>query len=89
MVVGWNVGVIEHPMASVTSPLDDFVVPPFPVRRFTVEEYRRLGESGVLGEKDRVELLEGWIVPKLIHNPPHDAAMELAQAALAARLPPS
>lgn len=74
-------------MTRVASTIEDFAPPPFPVRRFTVEEYRRLGESGVLGEDDRVELLEGWIVPKMIHNPPHDAAVELAQAALQARLP--
>ncbi len=35
-----------------------------PLRRrsFTVEEYHRIGEAGVLGEDDRVELIEGEIV---------------------------
>ena len=27
--------------------------------RFTVDEYHRLGEVGILGEDDRVELLDG------------------------------
>jgi hypothetical protein len=31
-------------------------------RRFTVEEYHRMGRSGILGEDDRVELVEGEIV---------------------------
>ncbi len=31
---------------------------PFPVRRFSVAEYRQLGASGVLTENDRVELLD-------------------------------
>jgi Uma2 family endonuclease len=31
-------------------------------RHFTVEEYYRMGETGILGEDDRVELLEGEIV---------------------------
>ena len=31
-------------------------------RRFTVDEYRRMGEAGILGEDDRVELLDGEIV---------------------------
>lgn len=31
-------------------------------RLFTVEEYHRMGESGILREDDRVELLEGEIV---------------------------
>lgn len=31
-------------------------------RRFTVDEYHRMGETGILDEDDRVELLEGAIV---------------------------
>lgn len=46
-----------------------------------------MAEAGVLREEDRVELLEGWIVPKMIRNPKHDAVVGLAHAALAARLP--
>lgn len=32
------------------------------VRLFTVAEYHRMAEAGILGEDDRVELLEGEIV---------------------------
>lgn len=63
--------------------------PPLPARRFTVEEYHRMGEAGILTEADRVELLEGWIVEKMIHRPPHDAVIELTDAALRAVLPPA
>jgi len=31
-------------------------------RRFTIEEYHRMGEVGILSEDDRVELIEGEIV---------------------------
>jgi Uma2 family endonuclease len=48
---------------------------PIPLRRFTVEEYHRLGQSGVLGPEDRVELLEGWIVEKMNHRPAHGFAV--------------
>jgi Uma2 family endonuclease len=50
-------------------------IPPVPVRRFTVEEYHKLGELGVLTENDRVELIHGWIVPKMVLNPPHNYAV--------------
>jgi Uma2 family endonuclease len=56
----------------ITDRPDSSVMPRWPVRRFTVEEYRTLVESGVLEEDDRIELLQGWIVPKMTHNPPHD-----------------
>lgn len=62
-------------------------VPPYPVWRFTVAEYHRLLETGILGEDDDVELLEGWIVPKMTRSPAHDVAIELVDAALRAVLP--
>jgi len=60
---------------------------PFVPRLFTVEEYHRLGEVGVLTEDDRVELLEGVITPKMVHNPPHDGTLQLVEEALRRRLP--
>jgi Uma2 family endonuclease len=33
-----------------------------PRRLFTVDEYHRMGEAGILGEDERVELIEGEIV---------------------------
>lgn len=35
---------------------------PLAVRRFTVDEYHRMAEAGILHEDDRVELLDGQIV---------------------------
>ena len=32
--------------------------------RFTVDEYHRLGEAGILGEDDRVELLNGDLITR-------------------------
>lgn len=64
-----------------------FQIPPFPVRRFTVDEYHCMIQVGILTEDDDVELLEGWIVPKTPHNPLHDAVIDQAQESLQAVLP--
>ena len=61
--------------------------PPVPDRRFTVEEYRRMGAAGVLDEDDRVELLEGWIVPKMNRSPLHDAHIECVDGCLIRLIP--
>ncbi len=55
------------------------VVPPVPVRRFTVVEYHEMIRAGILGEDDDVELLEVWIVPKMPRNPAHDALIAWVQ----------
>jgi Uma2 family endonuclease len=61
---------------------------PFPVHRWTVEQYRALGEAGVLTEDDPVELLEGLIVPKMNLNPRHSMTVQAAHEVLRGRLPP-
>lgn len=45
-------------------------------RRFTVEEYARMGEAGVFPPGERVELLEGEIFPMSPHNRPHSYRLE-------------
>jgi Uma2 family endonuclease len=46
-----------------------------PLYRFTVAQYHRMTELGILTANDRVELLHGWILCKMPRNPPHDAAV--------------
>ena len=68
------------PTASVAPPTGE-------LRRFTVPEYHRMAEIGVLSEDDQVELIEGWIVYKMTRNPPHDVAVALATTTLIRLLP--
>src|SRR5258708_30874336 len=56
--------------------------------RFTVEQYHRMIDGGALTENDRVELLEGWIVLKKPHNPPHDSSIWNCQTLLLSKLMP-
>lgn len=44
---------------------------PVPHRLFTVDEYYRMAEVGILGPDERVELLEGEIVPMNPIGSPH------------------
>jgi Uma2 family endonuclease len=77
-------------MPVVTPPATEAArLPPGSQYRFTVKQYRQMMETGVLTTNDRTELLEGWIVEKMTHNPPHDAAVDLAQGILRAMLPPA
>jgi Uma2 family endonuclease len=64
-----------------------FQVPPFPVRRFTVAEYHHMIQTGMLAEDEPVELLEGWIVPKMPRNPPHDGTIQAADKVIGRHLP--
>lgn len=74
-------------MSTIALPLvDPFQLPPGPVWRFSVDDYHRLIASGILDEDDRVELLEGWIVPKMPHNPPHDGTIQLVSEQIRSRL---
>ncbi len=45
-------------------------------RRFTVDEYHKMIEAGILNDEDKVELLEGYVVEKMPRNPPHDVAIQ-------------
>jgi Uma2 family endonuclease len=57
------------------------------VHHFTVAQYERMTETGVITHRDRVELLEGVIVDKMTQHPPHNAMIDLARHALAPLLP--
>jgi len=56
--------------------------------RFSVAEYHKLIEIGLLTEDDGLELLDGFLVHKMSRNPPHDAAIQKIQKRLFRLLPP-
>jgi Uma2 family endonuclease len=57
------------------------------VRRFTVDEYHRMIEAGIITREHRVELLEGWIVEKMGQNPPHSGVVRRLNRFLSKVLP--
>ncbi len=46
----------------------------FRIKRFTVAEYDQMIRDGTIDGKP-LELLDGWIVEKMPHNPAHDSAI--------------
>jgi Uma2 family endonuclease len=57
-------------------------------RRFSVAEYHRLIDIGLLTENDNLELIEGYLIHKMSRNPPHDSCIHLALRMLLRCLPP-
>jgi Uma2 family endonuclease len=55
--------------------------------RFTVDQYHRMIEIGVLTENDRVELLEGYLVEKMPQDPLHDGTLQLVEDAVLQHTP--
>jgi Uma2 family endonuclease len=49
---------------------------PLSHHRFTVDEYHRMAEAGILTEDDRVELLDGQIVPMTPIGPGHAGCVD-------------
>lgn len=50
--------------------------------RFSVEQYEKMIEAGVLTSGDRVELIEGIVVQKMTQHPPHAVAIDYTQDAI-------
>ncbi len=73
--------------AKVLMPGTDAAIPTDFVCRLSVEQYHEMARAGILGEDAPVELLDGWVVPKMIKNPPHSAITELVRWALEQSLP--
>jgi Uma2 family endonuclease len=51
------------------------IPPSWEMWKWSVEEYHKLIETGILGPEDRVELIRGWLVLKMTVNPPHAYAV--------------
>jgi Uma2 family endonuclease len=55
--------------------------------RFSVDQYRRMGDAGILTEDDRVELVEGLIYRKPMKNGPHSISCRRTSGALTRIVP--
>jgi Uma2 family endonuclease len=60
---------------------------PSSLHRLTLEEYEAMVDAGILTGRERVHLINGYLVEKMTHKPPHAIADELCGEALRAILP--
>lgn len=60
----------------------DAAIPTDFVCRLSVEQYHHMLRAGILRDGDPLELLDGWLVPKMMKNPPHRVVTELVRKAL-------
>ena len=56
------------------------------VRLLTVEEYHKMGETGIISTDEEVELIEGKVIEKPMKGTSHEAAITRAERALRNRL---
>jgi Uma2 family endonuclease len=57
------------------------------IRRFSVDEYHTMIETGILNDEDKVELLEGYVVARMPCNPPHDVVIQRLNKRLLRQVP--
>jgi hypothetical protein len=58
-----------------------------PLYRLSVDQYEKMVEAGVFRSGQRIELIEGFLVEKMTHNPPHAATIDCLQERLRPLLP--
>jgi Uma2 family endonuclease len=72
-------------MASIAP--QSLAIPDYPIWRLSVEQYHEMINAGILTEADLVELLEGWLVTKMVKKPQHSLATQLLNDMLTPLLP--
>jgi Uma2 family endonuclease len=60
---------------------------PAPLYRLTLEQYEAMVASGIFTSRDRIHLINGYLVAKTTQNPPHVTAENLCGAELNRVLP--
>jgi Uma2 family endonuclease len=64
------------------------IPPPRSLYRFSLEKYEAMIRAGVFTNRDRLELIEGYLVAKMTKYPPHTVSSQLCRVRLERILPP-
>ncbi len=71
--------------STVAPPAPEWV--PAPLYRLSLEKYEAMVDSGVFTARDRLHLINGFLVAKTTQKPPHSTADDLCGAALVPLIP--
>jgi Uma2 family endonuclease len=73
--------------SEVGNPPNALVVPSEPIWRLSVERYHVMIRAGILTEDDPIELLDGWLVEKMVKSRAHSIVTRQIRVAIEAILP--
>jgi Uma2 family endonuclease len=77
------------PTGPLTAPaISNWLPSPTSIYRITVDEYEAMVDSGFLGKRHRIHLIDGILVRKMTKKPPHVIACERTRNALLRIVPP-
>jgi Uma2 family endonuclease len=77
----------QEPVMSTVASIPPAGIPPFAIVRFSVEQYHEMARVGVIEDGAPIELLDGFLVPKMTKNPAHGVGIQLLIDALTKTLP--
>lgn len=75
------------PQIGAPSVLPALVVPTEPIWRLSVPRYHEMIRTGILTADDPVELLDGWLVAKMVKSRAHTIATRLVRSAVEKAIP--
>ena len=75
------------PLDSPAVPSPEWVPSPESLYRFSIEQYEAMVALGAFKKRDRIHLINGFLVAKMAENPPHSAVCDGTRLALESLLP--
>jgi len=75
------------PLQSMTAPQPPWVPSPPTLYRLSIAQYEAMVASGVFTKRDRLHLINGFLVARMTEYPPHAAACDGVRLAIEALLP--
>jgi len=87
-MIGFELSMQQHtPNLTIPVPRLPSGIPNVPIWRMSVENYHQMIQAGILKDGDPLELLQGWLVPKMQKSPRHIYVASQLEQYIRPRLP--